>query len=131
MIEWKLEHRKVLDLVPWDHNPQQLTAKQAEDIEESLRRFGLAEPIVINQDNTIIGGHMRTRLMRIMQEYGADFDMPVMMPDRMLDEMEVAELNVRLNKNAGQWDFDGLANDFELANLLEWGSSHTNSALMD
>ena len=31
------------------------------------------------------------------------------------------ELNVRLNKNTGDWDFDILGNLFELDNLLEWG----------
>jgi len=31
------------------------------------------------------------------------------------------ELNVRLNKNVAEWDFDTLANEFELDDLLDWG----------
>jgi len=38
-----------------------------------------------------------------------------------LSEKEVEELNIRLNKNTGSWDFDVLANEFELPDLVEWG----------
>ena len=31
------------------------------------------------------------------------------------------ELNIRLNKNAGEWDWDILANQFDDADLIEWG----------
>jgi len=50
-----------------------------------------------------------------------DFEIDVRVPDRELSIDEARELNVRLNKNAGQWDFDILANNFELDDLLEWG----------
>jgi hypothetical protein len=33
------------------------------------------------------------------------------------------ELNVRLNKNMGEWNFDTLANNFELDDLKDWGFS--------
>ena len=39
----------------------------------------------------------------------------------MLTDKEVEELNIRLNKNTGNWDFDALANRFEVPDLLEWG----------
>ena len=31
------------------------------------------------------------------------------------------ELNVRLNKNTGEWDYDSLANYFDVGELTEWG----------
>ena len=31
------------------------------------------------------------------------------------------ELNVRLNKNTGEWNWDELANSFDIAELTEWG----------
>jgi len=43
-----------------------------------------------------------------------------------LSEKEVEELNIRLNKNTGSWDFDILANEFELPDLFEWGFSESN-----
>jgi len=42
-------------------------------------------------------------------------------PDRELSIDEARELNVRLNKNVAEWDFDTLANNFELDDLLDWG----------
>jgi len=45
----------------------------------------------------------------------------VRVPERELTEREAEELAIRLNKNTGDWDFDALANNFELDDLLDWG----------
>ena len=45
-----------------------------------------------------------------------------LVPDRTLNDEEVMQLNIRLNKNiAGEWDHDILANQFETTDLREWG----------
>jgi len=44
-----------------------------------------------------------------------------MVPDKKLDEKKAEELAIRLNRAAGEWDYDVLANEFELEDLLEWG----------
>ena len=73
---------------------------------------------MINTDNTIIGGHARYYVLKQKGEIEAE----CYIPDRKLTKKEIDELNVRLNKNiAGEWDFNILANDFELEDLLEWG----------
>jgi hypothetical protein len=33
------------------------------------------------------------------------------------------ELNIRLNKNVGEWYYDSLANYFDVSELMEWGFS--------
>jgi len=38
-----------------------------------------------------------------------------------LDEEQEKELNIRLNKNHGQWNYDNLANFFDVDNLVDWG----------
>jgi ParB-like chromosome segregation protein Spo0J len=82
--------------------------------------FGLAEPIVINRDNTIIGGHARWQGLKRIK--GKAFKTEVYVPDRLLDEKEVQDLYVRLNKNiAGQFDFDILGNQFDARDLVAWG----------
>ena len=50
-----------------------------------------------------------------------DHEIDVRVPDRELSIDESRELNVRLNKNVAGWDFDTLANNFELDDLLDWG----------
>jgi len=76
------------------------------------------KPIVnLDSDNTIIGGHQRKH---VLEATGVK-ECECWIPDRQLTEREVEELNIRLNKNTGSWDFDTLANEFELPDLVEWG----------
>src|SRR3990167_4107854 len=93
-IIWHSQKRKISELKPAPYNPRELTEKQAQDLATSLELFNLAEPIVINQNNTIVGGHQRINILKA--KYG--------------DNGTEVELNLRLNKNLGQWNFDALAN---------------------
>jgi hypothetical protein len=120
-IDWHNEKRKIKDLVPYVANPRQITEKQAQDLKASLDKFGIADPIIINTDNTIIGGHQRKKILETLLGAEPDYEIDVRVPERELGIDEVRELNVRLNKNEAEWDFDVLANNFELDDLLEWG----------
>jgi DNA modification methylase len=115
-MKWHIETRKVCELIPDEHNPRVLTKKGLKDLRTSVEKFGLAEPIVINTDNMIIGGHGRAKVLP------NDAEVEVYVPERQLTKEEYKELNVRLNKNiAGEWDFDILANEFEIEDLLGYG----------
>lgn len=92
-----------------------MTETQAYQLNQSLEKFGLCQPIVINLDNTIIGGHQRYELLKENES------VPVFVPDRLLNEKEAQELALRLNHNGGSWDWDILANDFDLGDLLTVG----------
>ena len=106
MITWITEKRKVTDLKPAGYNPRQASDKDKVDLGKSLERFNVADPLIINQDNTIIGGHFRHRMLL---EKGVD-EVDVRVPSRQLTDDEEQELNLRLNKNLGAWDWDALAN---------------------
>ena len=100
-----------------------MTNKQYEDLKNSLEKFGLVDPIIINSDNTIVGGHQR---VRIMVELGAT-QVPVVRVN--LSKEDEKELNVRLNKNTGEFDFDIMADNFDIEDLLEWGFKHIDLGL--
>jgi DNA modification methylase len=119
-LTWHTEKRRLGDLIEWDKNPRQLKDHDAEHLKKSLDNFGVADPLIINTDNRIIGGHMRRRIM-LQSGYKPDDLVDVRVPERELTEREAEELAIRLNKNTGDWDFDALANNFELDDLLEWG----------
>ena len=106
MITWTTEKRKIDDLNPAPYNPRQATEKDKDDLNKSLEKFNVADPLIINTNNRIIGGHFRHR---IMKERGI-VEVDVRVPNRELTEDEEKELNLRLNKNLGQWDWDALAN---------------------
>jgi len=120
-ITWTTVKRKISELLPWDRNPRILTKEQQANLEESLSKFGIVEPPAINTDNTIIGGHQRSKVLGLMKEYGDDAEIDVRIPSRTLTEREVEELNVRLNKNTGGFDYTALQNDFDLGDLMAWG----------
>ena len=117
-ITWRSEQRNVRDLKPNPNNPRVITGKKYEDLKKSIGKFGLAEPIVIQPDGTVIGGHAR---IKVLEEQGIE-TVDCYVPDRELTEEEYKELLVRLNKNvAGDWDFESLANQFDMNELMEWG----------
>lgn len=114
---WSLVKRKAKDLKPHPKNPRRLLTDDAAHLQISMEKFGIIEKIVINTDNQIIGGHQRWRLLKKSGHKEVD----CYIPDRTLDEREVEELLIRLNKNSGQFDQDILANEFEGLDLLDWG----------
>lgn len=117
-ITWNAEMRNIKDLKPNPDNPRVLTEKGMADLKRSVDKFGLAEPLVIQPDGFVIGGHARLKDAELRQES----EIMCMVPSRALTDDEQKELNVRLNRNiAGEWDWDALANQFEIEELTDWG----------
>ena len=111
-----IEKKLLVDLIPADYNPRNSTEKQEKDLKESLKKFGVVEPIVYNQQTkNIVGGHFRVREL-IKLGYT---EVECVIVDLSLKDEK--ELNVRLNANTGSWDFDLLANQFDKEDLEDWG----------
>jgi DNA modification methylase len=111
-----IEKKKISDLIPAPYNPRQSTAKQEKHLKESLEKFGLVEPIIFNkQTGYIVGGHFRVRELK---KLGIK-EIECVIVD--LNEDDEMELNIRLNANTGGWDWDTLANDWEVVDLEAWG----------
>lgn len=115
-ITWTTEPRRLGDLKPWEKNPRQLSKKDAAQIEKSMAKFGLADPLVINLDNSLIGGHQRKNVLG-----NPDQIVDCRIPSRQLTVEEAEELAIRLNRNSGDWDWDALVNWFEPDLLQDWG----------
>jgi hypothetical protein len=118
-LKWKTETRTIADLIPYGKNPRRLTDKQYDDLKQSLTKFSLAEIPVIDFDGVIIAGHMRLKVLAEIES--PEFEIDVRVPNRKLTEKEFQEYNIRSNKNTGEFDFDILANEFEIEDLLDWG----------
>ena len=114
-----VEYVPIGDLRLSEYNPRQMTEKQAADLEASIRKFGLVDPLIVNRHperkNVVIGGHQRLKVAMVC---GID-TVPVVYVE--LDEGQEKELNLRLNKNTGEWDLELLASfDPELLKLVGW-----------
>lgn len=102
-------------LKPAPYNPRKSNKKQEEHLKKSLEKFGVVEPIVYNQrTGYIVGGHFRVRELKKLGYTEVD----CVVVD--LSEDDEKELNVRLNANTGDWDFELLA-DWDKNELAEWG----------
>jgi DNA modification methylase len=117
-IIWKTEKRKIAELIPHPKNPRVFTKKGMKDLEKSIKNIGMAKPINITKDGIILSGHARIMKLKEIGENEVD----VYVPNVDLSEKQQDEIIVRMNANtAGEWDFDKLANEFELLDLTEWG----------
>ncbi len=118
-INWKLETRKIKDLKKHPKNPRKMSKHDAEQLQKSLEKFGLIDKPIINADNTIIGGHQR---ISVLKKMGSDSDyIECYVPDRELSQEDVDELNLRLNRNNGEWDWDILGNEWDPTELIQAG----------
>jgi ParB-like chromosome segregation protein Spo0J len=110
----KVEKISINKLKPAGYNPRQISKKQYNDLKQSIEKFGLVDPIIINKDFTVIGGHQRLKVCKELKY--KEIDCVAL----FLTKEEEMELNIRLNKSGGDWDFDLLSN-FEIEELKEWG----------
>jgi hypothetical protein len=127
-IEWHLERWPLSKLKPFDKNPRIITDESLKVLEASFDEIGMAQPININTDGTILSGH--ARFMQLSKEGATDAD--VYVPDRKLTPKQEEAVIIRMNKNvAGSWDFDKLMSDFDVDDLLKWGFSEDELAVPD
>ena len=91
-------------LKPAEYNPRKISKEALDQLKESLSRFDFVDPIIVNaapkRKNVVIGGHMR---LRAAKELGHKTVPVVYMNIPKLDKEK--ELNLRLNRNTGEWDF--------------------------
>ena len=114
----KIESKLITQLKPATYNPRQISTKQYNDLKESIKKFGLVDPVIVNKDNTVIGGHQRLKICKELKYI--EIDCVVL----DLSKEEERELNIRLNKNTGDFYLDILANEFDIDELTDWGFKH-------
>ena len=115
----KIVVRNIDELIAAEYNPRKLSGKQFQTISDSIKRFGLVDPIIINKhkdrNDIIVGGHQRVKVAREM----GIVEVPTVEVNLTLDKER--ELNVRLNKNSAEWNYEKLAEYFVAEELTEWG----------
>ena len=116
----KIERININKLKPAEYNPRQISKRDFNILTDSLLKFGCVDPIIINSDNTIIGGHQRVKAFKTLAEQGKLEDITIPCVVLNLTKEQEKELNIRLNQNGGEWDFDLLSN-FEIEELKDWG----------
>jgi ParB-like chromosome segregation protein Spo0J len=99
---------KPKELKPAPYNPRRWNDEQLKQLTDSVKKFGLVDPIICNsaaeRKNIVIGGHMRLKVAKDLKLA----QVPVIYVN-LPDIKDEQELNLRLNKNTGEFDLDLLA----------------------
>ena len=107
MSEMKWQKLPIDVLLPAVYNPRKSLKKgdkEYEKIKNSILEFGYVEPIIINYDMTVIGGHQR---LTVLKDLGYKDVQCVVV--EIKDENKVKALNIALNKITGVWNEQLLA----------------------
>ena len=88
-------------LKPAEYNPRKDLQPEDEEwrkIQRSIEEFGYIDPIIVNSDMTVIGGHQR---LKVLKDLGyTEIECNVV----DLDKTREKALNIALNKISGEWD---------------------------
>tara|TARA_R110000824_G_scaffold9123_1_gene41096 strand:- start:1498 stop:2052 length:555 start_codon:yes stop_codon:yes gene_type:complete len=119
MKKLKLKERKISELIASQYNPRTITPELLIDLRNSIKEFGLIEPIIINinkkRKNIIISGHQRIKTCLTLDMK----TVPCIEVDLNLKKEK--ELNIRMNKNGGRFDKDLLTQYFNYDDLIKYG----------
>lgn len=112
----QIEHRKWLELKPYPNTPRIHTRKQRRKLEAILRHFGQITPILIDEKNVIVDGHL---VAEVWKDLGNDQIAVLVVRGRKEEDIQALRLAVnRLSEDAG-WDQAKLK--AELETLIEVG----------
>lgn len=115
----KVVNKNIKDLVRADYNPRKINPKELDDLKESVVKFGITEPCIVNinseRENIVISGHQRLTILEELEKEKA----PCIEVDLSLEDEK--ELNIRMNKNGGSFDENLLNEFFDKADLIDWG----------
>lgn len=115
----KLVNKKASELKEAEYNPRKISDKDLDQLKKSIENFDMVEPLVVNMFKSrvgvIVGGHQRFKAMKSL----GYTEFPCV--EVRLPKKREKELNIRLNKNNGEFDFDLLAEHFDTDDLLDFG----------
>ena len=107
MSEMQWQTLPLVELRPAAYNPRKAlkpSDKEYQKIKNSIQEFGYVEPIIVNHDMTVIGGHQR---LTVLKDLGYTEAQCVVL--HIEDEAKVKALNIALNKISGEWNEQLLA----------------------
>ena len=107
------------EIKPNKDNPRIIKDDKFKKLVKSIKDFPQMlelRPIVVNDDMVVLGGNMR---LRACKEAGLK-EVPIIMANELTDEQQ-KEFIVKDNVGFGEWDWDILANEWDVDKLEEWG----------
>jgi DNA modification methylase len=110
------------DLIPAEYNPRKKLKpgdSEFEKIKNSINEFGYVDPIIVNEDLTVIGGHQRISVLKTL----GFTEIECVVID--IDKTKEKALNIALNKISGEWNKELLADLIEDLKSLDYDINFT------
>lgn len=110
-------------------NPRTIKDEKFAQLVRSIRDFPQMleiRPIVVNKQMEVLGGNMR---LRACIEAGLT-EIPIIRAENLTEDQQ-REFIIKDNVGFGEWDWDALANQWDAAELADWGLDVPSFAIPD
>ena len=125
----KIKTVKLSEIKSNPNNPRSIKDDKFFKLVKSIQGFPKMleiRPIVVNADMIVLGGNMR---LKACKEAGLK-EVPVIFADDLTEEQQ-REFIIKDNVGFGEWDWDMIANEWELEQLDEWGLDVPDFAIQE
>ena len=109
----------ISQIKPNPENPRIIKDHKFKQLVESIKSFPQMlelRPIVIDENNIVLGGNMR---LKACTEAGLT-DVPVIYAKDLTEEQK-KEFIIKDNVGYGEWDWEDLANSWDVEQITDWG----------
>lgn len=110
---------KISDIKPNPNNPRVIKDDKFKKLVASIREFPKMlelRPIVVNADMVVLAGNMRLKALKELKLKEA----PIIKIDDLTEEQQ-KEFIIKDNIGFGEWDWEQLANEWDVQDLDKWG----------
>ena len=114
-----MERVDIRQVRPNPNNPRVIKDSKFQKLVKSITELPQMlelRPIVVNKDMIVLGGNMRLKAC----EAAGLTEVPVVFADNLTPEQEM-EFIIKDNSSFGEWDWDLLANVWDVDQLQDWG----------
>jgi site-specific DNA-methyltransferase (adenine-specific) len=118
---------KVTEVKANPNNPRIIKDEKFAKLIQSVKDFPEMleiRPIVVNKDMVVLGGNMR---FKACKEAGLK-EIPIIIAENLTEEQQ-KEFIIKDNVSGGEWDWDMLANQWDVEELNQWGLDIPDFAL--
>ena len=101
------------------NNPRKLNKDKYQKLLKSIQDLPQMleyRPIVVNSDMVVLGGNMRLKALKELKYK----EVPIIIADELTEDQQ-KEFLIKDNLGYGEWDWDIIANEWDLPLLEDWG----------
>jgi DNA modification methylase len=114
-----MKYVPISQVIPNKTNPRFIKDDKFKKLVQSIKDFPQMlelRPIVVDSEMVVLGGNMR---LKACQAAGLT-EVPILIADQLTPEQQ-AEFIIKDNVGFGEWDWDILANEWDMQDLQDWG----------